>query len=155
MQDREIELYWRFISSSIDRLLVCLEGLTDDELNWQPVSNANSLYALAIHTMANAEENILATLCGQSVQRQRESEFRARGSSSKPVLAQWAALRQRLAESLAQVAVQELDRERQHPRRGRVTGREVLLVVARHAAEHLGQAELTRDLLQAKHVQSP
>jgi hypothetical protein len=29
---------------------------------------------------------------------------------------------------------------------GVLTGREVLLVVARHAAEHLGQVELTRDL---------
>jgi hypothetical protein len=30
-----------------------------------------------------------------------------------------------------------------------VTGRAILIVVARHAAEHLGQAELTRDLLRA------
>ncbi len=37
-----------------------------------------------------------------------------------------------------------------HPRRGWSTGREILLIVARHAAEHLGQAELTRDLLLAQ-----
>ncbi|MDP9352215.1 MAG: DUF664 domain-containing protein [Chloroflexota bacterium] len=42
-----------------------------------------------------------------------------------------------------------LEEEIEHPRRGRITGREVLLVVARHCAEHLGQAELTRDLLEA------
>jgi hypothetical protein len=30
-----------------------------------------------------------------------------------------------------------------------LTGREILLVVARHAAEHLGQADLTRDLATA------
>jgi hypothetical protein len=38
---------------------------------------------------------------------------------------------------------------RQHPRRGPLSGREILIVVARHAAEHLGQAELTRDLMKA------
>jgi hypothetical protein len=30
--------------------------------------------------------------------------------------------------------------------RGEVTGREVLMLMARHAAEHVGHAELTRDL---------
>jgi uncharacterized damage-inducible protein DinB len=154
LQNRELESYWRFISSSLDRLIACLEGLAEAELNWRPLSNANSLYALAVHTMANAEENILATLCGQSVHRQRESEFSARGSSSEPVRAQWMALRERLAESLASLPSDELDREREHPRRGPLTGREVLLVVARHAAEHLGQAELTRDWLRANHDQS-
>jgi hypothetical protein len=37
-----------------------------------------------------------------------------------------------------------------HPRRGAISGREILIVVARHAAEHLGQAELTRDLWKAR-----
>lgn len=34
----------------------------------------------------------------------------------------------------------------EHGWRGPIARREVLIVVARHAAEHLGQAELTRDL---------
>ncbi len=38
---------------------------------------------------------------------------------------------------------------RQHPRRGEVRGFDVLLVVARHAAEHLAQAEVTRTIVQA------
>ncbi len=43
----------------------------------------------------------------------------------------------------------DLEREVTHPRRGALTGRDVLIVVARHAVEHLGQAELTRDLARA------
>jgi hypothetical protein len=43
----------------------------------------------------------------------------------------------------------ELAAMRTHPRRGPMSANEILLVVARHAAEHLAQAELTRDLLQA------
>jgi hypothetical protein len=34
-----------------------------------------------------------------------------------------------------------------------VTGREVLMILARHAAEHVGQAELTRDLAIAPGVE--
>ncbi|MCB0140064.1 MAG: DUF664 domain-containing protein, partial [Caldilineaceae bacterium] len=36
-----------------------------------------------------------------------------------------------------------------HPRRGQMSGRAILMVVMRHAAEHMGHAELTRDLLYA------
>ena len=43
-----------------------------------------------------------------------------------------------------------LDRERTHPRRGALTAREVLIVVARHAAEHWGEAQLTRSLLRTR-----
>jgi len=154
MQNREIESYGRYIVSTLDRLVDCLDGFSDDELNWRPLPNANSLYILAIHTLANTEENILATLCGQVVERNREAEFTALADSNKSVQAYWQALRERLALGLTDLAPAELDREREHPRRGKLTGREVLLVVARHSAEHLGQAELTRDLLQAERERS-
>jgi hypothetical protein len=55
-----------------------------------------------------------------------------------------------MALALASLPVGDLDRERPHSRRGTLSGREVLLVVARHAAEHWGEAQLTRSLLRAK-----
>jgi uncharacterized damage-inducible protein DinB len=149
MQNREIESYWGFISSALDRLLACLDGLTEEELNWRPLPSANSLFILAHHTLANTEENILGTLCGQVVHRNREAEFAAQAGAPALIQEQWQQLRERLSASLAQVSPEDLDRERQHPRRGPLTEREVLLVVARHTTEHLGQAELTRDLLRA------
>jgi uncharacterized damage-inducible protein DinB len=150
VQNRAIESYWRFIASALDRLLACLEGRTEEELNWRPLPTANSLYGLALHTLANTEENILAILCGQVMQRNREAEFAAQVRSPDALRAKWQQLRDRLSRHLAQVSPTELDQERDHPRRGSLTGREVLLVVARHTTEHLGQAELTRDLLRAQ-----
>jgi hypothetical protein len=147
---REPLLFWRFIGSSLDRLVACLEGLSADELNWRPPApEANSLYALATHTLGNAEENILETLGGQIVGRNREAEFAVAGSSSTEVAARWRELRERLAQALTDLPTGALDAEYPHPRRGTLTGRAILIVVARHAAEHLGQAELTRDLLRA------
>ncbi len=53
-------LFWRYIASSLDRLVGCLDGLDAEALNWcPPAPGANSLYALATHTLGNAEENIL------------------------------------------------------------------------------------------------
>lgn len=143
-------VFWRYIASSLDRLVACLDGFDAASLNWRPAAtDANSLYALTIHTLGNAEENILEMLCGIPVGRDRAGEFAAHGDSSIGVAARWGDLRARLETALAQLPDDALDRVYQHPRRGTLTGREVLIVVARHAAEHLGQAELTRDLLRA------
>jgi hypothetical protein len=55
-----------------------------------------------------------------------------------------------LQTELEQIANASLSATRQHPRRGQISGRDVLIVVARHCAEHMGQAFLTRDLVLAR-----
>jgi hypothetical protein len=59
-------------------------------------------------------------------------------------------VRDRIAKSLGTLTRADLDAARQHPRRGTITGRDVLIVVARHAAEHWGEAQLTRSLMKAR-----
>jgi len=117
---REIESLQRFIFSSIEQLLGTLDGLTEAELNWRPpAANANSLYALAVHTLGNAEENIMQTVCGQPRPRDRAGEFAAHGTSPEAVHAQWRDLRGRIEAALAALPPAALDEERDHPRRGR------------------------------------
>jgi hypothetical protein len=113
------------------------------------VPATNSLYAIVMHVLGNAEENLLGTLCGQPVTRNRPTEFATSGKSAADARSQWAALRSRIERALSELPPDALDRERSHPRRGALTGRDVLSVVARHAAEHWGEAQLTRNLLQA------
>ena len=48
------------------------------------------------------------------------------------------------------MARDDLDAARQHPRCDTITGRDVLIVVARHTAEHWGEAQLTRSLMKAR-----
>ncbi|MGI8550907.1 MAG: DinB family protein [Dehalococcoidia bacterium] len=153
---REAVSFAGFICRAIDRIVSCLDELDEQGLNWRPPAiGANSVYTLAVHTMANAEENILGTVCGQAVARSREQEFLSRAPSAEPLQEYWRRLRTQIEDALTALPSGELDREREHPRRGSVTGREVLLVVARHSAEHMGQAELTRDLLRAIRIERP
>lgn len=148
--NRELAAFSGFICRSMDRIVACLAGLDERHLNWRPPApQTNSLYVLAIHTMANAEENILGTLCRQPIARRRDDEFTVHGTVAADAEAIWRDLRARLNAALDQLDSAELEREHNHPRRGVLTGREILLVVARHTAEHQGQAELTRDLLRA------
>lgn len=129
LADPEVATFWHFIASSLDRLVALALALDETGLAWRPPGpETNSVHVLTIHTLGNAEENILQTLCGTLVGREHDAEFTQAGAA---------------------VAPGELDRARPHPRRGTLSGRAVLIVVARHAAEHLGQAELTRDLWRA------
>jgi uncharacterized damage-inducible protein DinB len=146
-QKEELDYFWGFISRSIERIIACLDGLSEEEMNWRPIENANSLYVLVTHTLGNVEENILGLLCGQTVHRIRDEEFAARGRSMETILVKWRDLQGRIILGLQDLPEGELEHKREHPRRGQLSGREVLIVVARHAAEHMGQAELTRDLL--------
>jgi hypothetical protein len=114
-----------------------------------PAVAANSILALARHTLANAEENILGVVLGRPVTRDREGEFDAVGEASA-VAHRWELLRGQAEGELCALPPERMGQRVQHPRRGEVTVREVLLVVARHSAEHLGQAELTRDLAAAE-----
>jgi len=52
--DPEVATFWRYIASSIDRLVALVEAIAADGLAWcPPAPGANSIHALAIHTMGN------------------------------------------------------------------------------------------------------
>lgn len=137
--------------NTIESIVGVLDGLSAEELNWRPLGPAtNRLYASATHALGNAEENLPGTLCGQPNDRNHATEFSSAAPVPDAVRARWAALRERAAKSLVNLTREDLDRARQHPRRGIITGRDVLIVVARHAAEHWGEAQLTRSLMKAR-----
>ena len=147
----EVESFEYFIFNTIDAIVGALDGLSAEELNWRPPAPAtNSLYAIATHVLGNAEENLLRTLCGLPHGRNYATEFSAAAPVADAVRERWATLRDRIAKSLGTLTREDLDAARTHPRRGTITGRDVLIVVARHAAEHWGEAQLTRSLMRAR-----
>ncbi len=150
-ENTEIGLIGSKTIREVDRLFACLDGLTADQLNWRPTQeNTNSLAVLATHMMGNLQQNIFVVLGGEQDQRDRDAEFRAEGTSAVELQQPWSELKGRIQAKLDGLSVDMLDQEYDHPRRGRVTGRELLLNAAMHAAEHAGHAELTRDLVKAR-----
>jgi uncharacterized damage-inducible protein DinB len=144
----EVATFWRYAASSLDRLVALVAGLDEAELGWRPpAEGANSLRVLAVHTLGNTEENLAGLLGEEDVARDRDAEFTVETGGGAELERRWRSLRPRIERALAGLDAEALARQYAHPRRGTVSGREVLLIVARHAAEHLGQAELTRDLL--------
>ncbi len=143
----EVATFWRYIASSLDRLVEVTSSIDHEGLHWRPPARqANSVAILVRHTLGNAEENLLGALAGQAIERDRDDEFATTELSSEELVERWRRLRSRSQTSLAALDTSALTQHRAHPRRGSVTGQEILIVAARHAAEHLGQAELSRDL---------
>lgn len=143
----DVELIWGYISRTLGRLVALVKTLPAEILDWRPPApETNSIMALAAHTVANAYENLAGTLCGEPMARDHRAEFAATTATRREMLVRWRRECEEIADRLSHLPPEILHAPVEHPRRGRVTGLDVLLVVARHTAEHLGQAELTRDL---------
>lgn len=145
------EIFAHNLTGSIERIIACLDGLDAEKMNWKPTAqDTNSLYVLAVHTMANAEMTVLRVLGGEDIPRDREQEFVATGDSAEWIEQRWSNLKPRLETALANLSQADLDKEYGHPRRGAMNGWKALVTVTTHAAEHVGHAEVTRDLLKAQ-----
>lgn len=154
VENHTIKSFSTFILNSIDGIMACLNGLDERQLNWRPPAiESNSLYVIASHALLNSQENLLKILCGRPSGElpikviTREGIFSAQGNTAGPLYEEWQALRQELIRNFNSLSGEVLTREIQHPRRGRITGHDILLAVTSHMAEHLGHAELTRDLI--------
>lgn len=151
MEDREFlapeaEQFCRYIESTLARLMELVAREPDEVIRWlPPAPHPNSILVLGRHMLANVEVNICGTLGGQDVAYDREAAF---GSdiNREDVLALWAELRGKFEQALRTLPRERLDGPVKHHWRGELPGREVLIVVARHTAEHLAHAELTRDM---------
>lgn len=148
MARTEREALLRGLQRPIEEILNCLDSLRGNEIDRKiPKETGNSVLGIAAHVIANTEENIIEHLGGTNVGRVRATEFEVLAATGDPVRDRWNELLPKILTVLGDLPGDGLDREIDHPDRGPITGREVLLVVVRHANEHLGEAQIVRDLL--------
>ncbi|WP_426566117.1 DUF664 domain-containing protein [Angustibacter sp. McL0619] len=145
--------YLWFVDNALDGLVAALEQLGDDLANTRlDTPGANSPYAVVTHCLGVMEFWGGYALAGRSIERDRDAEFRASGEV--------AALVGRLRQAREQL-VADLDTlDAAAPARGRLddddtslplgrTQGAVLLHLYEELAQHLGQLEVTRDVLLA------
>jgi len=118
----EISTYASELRWILEEIVVALEGLTAAQLDWRPAPTANSAHAIARRVVAATRVYALGFGCGHAVERNRAEEFTGTGSHVRDVID----------------AIRQLSRE--------ISGREALVESIRHAALHLGELRLTRDL---------
>jgi hypothetical protein len=135
---------------TLARILACLDGLSPAEQLWHPSAvGANSILAIGNHALSNAADNILRVIDGQIVPRDRATEFEVLPASADELRERWRALEPRLSRVLEDLTTNDLARHVELGWRDPAPIFEVMIMAIRHAAEHQGQAELTRDLVLA------
>jgi hypothetical protein len=150
MASSEIESFRVRFAYEFDRLLETIKDLDDEAVNWKPSApGANSLLVLVTHAVASAEEHVVGKTAGMTVVRNRDAEFAATGGSGH-LAARAADVRRRIDEALGGLEGR-LDEERDPPfgswPGSRTTVRDRLIHSVSHTAEHVGHAQLTRDLI--------
>lgn len=157
MASSEIESFRIRFAYEFDRLLETIAGLDDEAVNWKPPApGANSLLVLVTHALASAEDHVVGKAAGKTVVRNRDAEFAATGGAGH-LAERGAEVRRRIDEAL--VALEgRLDDEREPPLgkwpQPRGTVRDRLIHSVSHTAEHVGHAQLARDLYNARRANS-
>jgi DinB superfamily len=150
----ELDSYARELDWVLEQVCTSLAGLTPAQLGWRPATAApNSAYAIATHVLASTRVYALGFGCRHPAQRDRHSEFTAVGSDSEELIGRLRGLSREIASALAVLVPATLD-DRIVPAKElwgtgapqQISRREALLESIRHAAIHLGELRLTRDL---------
>jgi hypothetical protein len=153
----EATAYAQVLTMLAREIITQIEGLNDEELNTPvPLPNANSLAALATHTLGAGEYWTLTLVGGQTIPRDRPAEFRAIGHGPDLIarFEGWTAVLQAMLATLPPEAFGPLpnppaDRRLQAIGDAPLTGRDCLLHAVEHTATHLGHIQLTRQLVLA------
>ena len=136
------------ICASIEAILATFEGLSVEELNWRPaVAEPNTLTIIATHVMGNARKNVVEHFGGMPIDRVREEEFAVEGDLALSLRERWGELREEIVETISGAQEESWTVMVDHATEGRITAREALLSAHRHASEHLGEAQMIRDLI--------
>ncbi|TMC68458.1 MAG: DUF664 domain-containing protein [Chloroflexi bacterium] len=149
---QELESFRLRFEYEFDRLLETIHGLDDEAVNWKPPApGTNSLLVLVTHALGSAEDHVVGKAAKKEIVRDRDAEFAAKGSAAR-LESRAAEVRARIADALAGLDGR-LDEEREPPMRtwpAQGTVRDRLVHSIAHTAEHVGHAQLTRDLWRAR-----
>jgi len=153
----EIETYSKYIRKQIADVHAALKGMREGQLNRRPdVPAANSGYVIATHVLGNARAWVLGIVCGQALSRDRPGEFASRGTFEELGKAA-CALSGEIDAALAGLDPSKLDGRfvpsqelwgEGEPQE--ISRREGLAHVLEHASMHLGQIQLTVDMIRAQ-----
>jgi hypothetical protein len=141
-----------FINEALDGMVGIAETLGDERINRRPdLPDTNPPYAILAHCVGMATYWLGSVVCGRPNTRDRDSEFRARGTVAE-IRRSVRTLQTQIREDISHVQGDQplghsldLHGHTQYHTQG-----DVLLHCYTELAQHHGQMELTRDILLAR-----
>jgi hypothetical protein len=139
--------YRTVLLTTLDAMAAVLEGLPDAALDWVPGPEMNSLAVLIVHTLGSTRFWVGDVALGDESHRVRSTEFAASGLTVRTLQRQIADTRAYLYEALTHFRLEDLAQMRPVPGRDeQFTVAWALLHALEHANQHLGHAQITRQM---------
>jgi hypothetical protein len=145
----ECQPYAESLAALHAQLAESIEGLGADALDWTPAPGANGLAAIVAHATGSERFLIGQTVGGIDAHRNRDAEFSLRGVDVDYLKRLIAEVDQVSAGVLARLREEDMPVEHPH-RLGPKATRWCFVHVIEHVAEHVGHANLTRQLWDAR-----
>lgn len=140
MTESILELYRARLQELLARAVRAMQQMSEEDLNWRPNEESNSVANLVIHLEGNLQHFIEHGLGGAESKRDRDNEFNERRLSGRDeLIARFEAAVSRTDAVLAALPPEKLDDINTiAPFKGNTVGA-LLLRLTTHFAEHVGQ----------------
>lgn len=124
-----------------------VDGLTPAALDWAPQPGMNSIGVMVFH-LTGAERYLIGeVIAGDNSSRDRDAEFKVQGMELNALLKRLADNRTYISGVLEGLTLADLETRRMFRHQREVTVAWVLGHALKHTATHMGQIQLTRELL--------
>jgi uncharacterized damage-inducible protein DinB len=138
----------RLVHEGIEKTI---EGLPLEAIDWIPGPEMNSLGILMAHVAGSENHWLGDVVAGEATGRDREAEFRTRGRDAAALLAGLDEMLTYGRSVVAKLQLADLTAERvSHPDGRTMPVGSCLLHILRHAAEHAGHMQITRQIWEAR-----
>ena len=143
----EVQTYIERLRALRGKTLEALEGEGARELNWKPTKkDTNSLFVLATHLVGSERHWIQRVVGGRALERDRDAEFRARGTEATNFRTTFDDNARASEEILARLSDADLNAIRETSNYGAVSVRWCIVHLIEHFSEHVGHMQLTRQM---------
>ena len=151
---QEIQDYLTELDDLRTQIKGLLEGLPQEGLDWRPIEGegdlaTNSLGVIATHLVGSETFWSSELIGGKKVDRDRDSEFKAKGISSSELKGKMDKSGQLTQEILSSLKKKQLEEKRNWRDRS-INVRWCIVHLITHFSQHLGHMQLTRQLWLAK-----
>ncbi len=143
------EVFGELLHDTHEGMRTVVRGLPVEGLDWRPADGANSIGVLVAHAL-DAERFLIAAAADITFERDREAQFRVAGLSADDYIGLVDRVETEVDGFLARIRPDVLTATIERGPRVHA-GPWWLLHPLEHAREHLGQAFLTRQLLEARY----
>ncbi len=145
-----VEVVQRMLDGQAERYGKVVDGLPEEALNWRPGNEETNSVAQLVRHVTSVQTVLLARALGDPVEHNHEHSLRNDPATKEELHGLLAGAKAKKGEQLARLDAMDMS-EALPGQRGPTLRAHYVIHTADHGQEHLGHAELTKQLWEQRH----